>query len=520
MLSSRIRTAGIWLALCLMPALLGFLVKETQIPVPGNSQHNDPDWYYLGNALQLAVGHRAFLMEHPGLPLSVLGGAFLWLKLKFLPVSPEPDFVAEVFQNSPEYHRYLGDVGLCLTMAALLCYGLFLHRRLLPLWAAVACQGLMLWTPQMIWFTGRWMPEGMAVLLGCVYGIFYLAQMNREQGKAAPFMLGGFLGTLVSVKINYFSFCLVALVQGWRKAPIVGAAAAFVFGAFTLALQPDRARFMLYWYPNLLKNKGMHGAGEPGLPGLAEMAANLAKIGQEHGFSFQYLLWGLGLAVLASLLSLRWRERRHQVLVLLGVLIIVLNVLSLGKHPGARYALPIFVFLPTLLAAFWAAERAVWARTVMGAAVAGAIVSGARLAEADYRNMRLEASAVSKREREIEALFRAKPECMYLFHDSVASYRCSNFSANGFTGGFFTERLNALYPRTWVFRASNETFFNFSGFPHDAAKFGLLKAASCVMFYVRKEFPDPLKLPVFRARSWKTLYENSQVVVLYSGPPR
>lgn len=510
-----------WLALCLMPALLVILTQAARVPPPGNSVHNDPDWYYLGNSMQLVMGERAFLMEHPGTPVTVFGALFLWLKLKVFPFTPEPEPVTEVFLHSPEYHRYLGSVSLALAALALFAYGLVLSRRYVPLWVAVACQGLFLWAPHALRFTGRWMPEGLAILLGALYGLLFLGQLARPKGFSSSAALGGALGLMTAVKMHYFPFALLALLRGRKGFFVSLAAAAAVFGAFLLALQPERAQRVPGYFFRMLLNKGVYGSGEQGQPGPGELFGNLRRLGEEHWLSLEQLLWAAAIAALVFFLSLRWRERRHSWVMLAGFAVVGLSVLGQAKHPGARYALPVFVFVPSLLAAFWAVEKARWAKALVGLVVVCMVGSGASLAREEFTNMRREAVLMAAQEREVESRLSARPECLHIFQEAAASYRNANFSANGLAGGAFMRRLVYLFPRTWVYRMSDQNFFRLSSLPVDAEFFSTwLREAQCVFFYVRKDSPDPFGLKIFRERTWTNVFENDRIELRYSDGKR
>lgn len=517
MISGHLRTVSTWLCLSLMPALLVSLALDTRIPVPGNSLHNDPDWYYLGNSLQLALGQRAYMMEHPGMPLYVAGAIFLWLKVNLFPASAEPDMLAEVFLHSPDYHQYLGNFGLALTSLVLFAYGLVLQRKYVPLWVAVACQGLFLWAPNGLYFAGRWMPEGVAILLGAAYGLFYLAHLENARGAASSAALGGFLGLVTAVKLNYFPFALLAVLRGWKGFLVSAATAGTVFGAFMLTLWPERAVWLPVYFFRMLVNDGVYGSGEPGQPGPGEMLVNLGKIGADHSLALQQLGWAAAIAVLAFFLSLRWKERRPRWVMLAGLVMVIMNVIGQAKHPAARYSLPIFVFVPSLVAAFWAMERAKWAKGIMALAVAGMVAGGARQAWTEHTNLSSEAEAVFAQEKEIERHLSARPECLHLFHDSGASYRISNFSANALAGGAFSERLSALYPRTWIYRIQDQTFFRYTGSPVGAARFtDVLNQAACVFFYVRSDLPEPFEHALFRARAWTSVFKGVYAELRYS----
>lgn len=516
-LKGKGKALGACLALSLVPALMLVLVQAARAPVPGNSVHNDPDWYYLANSLQLVAEGRAYLMEHPGLPLTVLGAAFLRVKLLLFPAAAESDYVAEVFLHSPEYHHFLGSVGLFFTVAALFTYGLVLSRRYVPLWAAVACQGLLVWAPHGLRYTGRWMPEGAAILLGAVFGIFFLGQLRERQSRFSALALGGYLGAALSIKLSFLPWGLIALTRARRHFLLCAAAAAAVFGAFLFALRPDRALLLPSYLLNLLSSRGIHGSGEKGAPGVAELLSNLAAIGREHPLSLQQLIWAVVIAAAAFFLSLRWRERRQSWVMLAGFAIVGLCLLGLAKHPGARYGLPVFVFMPSLLAAFFAIENAKWAKALTGALAFASVVSGLGMASEEYANLRAGSAAIASQEREVEAALAAQPGCLRLFQESVPSVHFSNYTGNAYTGGEFSARLNELFPRTWFLALDGRTVYNYTKWKlsHELFK-GVLEDAPCVFFYVRKDLPDPSGLPLFSGRKWSKVYGNGMVELLHS----
>lgn len=517
MLSAQLRGAGRWLALAAAPVFFLLLASQVRIPVPGNAHHEDPDWYYLANSAALADGKGVHLMQHPGMPLAAGGAVLMRLKAHLAPESPELPFAEEVLLHTPAYHWYLGNVLLGATALALVAFGLVLARRM-PLGAALACQLLLVLTPMQLEFAGRWIPEGCALLFGaCAGALLFLSAGERPSRALAP-ALGALAGLATSVKLYYFPWLLFTFARGLRKAPAALAAAALTFGAFLLVLRHGYAENMFRYFYWMATRKGMYAGGEPGVP---DLGANLAQLFTQRPDLIRHFIAMIGAAAFVALRSLSWRSVYARLAAVLIFAVVLLNLIGQAKHPAPRYSLPALVLLPILYAVAWEAERARWARILALAWPALAVVFSAPAWMAELQALRAKAAHLGPQEARIEALLTARPECLQIFHNAVASHRWASFPASLWSGHQLEKEYRNVFPRTWEYDLHRDLFRSHAGGRLPAERFvPVLKAASCAFFYRRRDLPDPFENEALRMRKWETVARTAEAELHYSEKPR
>ncbi len=504
------------LALGLMPALMVWGIGAARIPVPANALHSDPDWYYLGNSALVAIGRKAEFMDHPGIPLYALGALPLRAKADFFPEGAGNDLASDLFLHSADYHRFLGSIALCLNAIALFAFGLIVNKYYVPLWLAISSQALFLWAPMQIHFFARWMPEGLSVLFGVLYGLCFLGSAVACRSVKASAGVGAFLGVLLSVKLSFSPYSVLAFARSGRHALVFLFSAFLAFMAMLYPIGFDRTSILMEYFFALALKSGKYASGDVGFPGLSQMADNFAEFANEHAMAYAQFWWMLGISVVVFLLSRRWKVPQLRRMALVGLGTVVLSFVIQSKQPAARYALPLFVFFPTYLILFWMGERIRVARALVVALVLGALVHGAGGAWKEFRVLRLTASVLHKQESEIENLFAAKPECVHLFDDGASSFRWANFTADVATRGVFTPRLKELFPNAWGYDFGSQRFYSFRHVDADRFDFNdELRRWPCALFYSRKDIPEPL-IPSLPKRRWVKIYEGARADIFYS----
>ncbi len=476
------------LLILIAPLFLVGFVLYTRVGPEGAGSMNDPDSYYIANGLLFAVKHQIYLMEHPGIPVSFLAGIFIWLRTAFFPFTSDSP-TTDVLIHPDLYHTYLGNCALAMNALALFLFGLILLRQRTPVWIAVLAQWtFFLSTFNVVWFSGRMMPEGTALTLGVLAGIAWLSEWEERD---RPIFLGFAVGLATNVKMNFLPYLLLVFTpRHWKKILLAIVSAALTFHLFTLLLPDYRRKYVYTYFSNMFLHSGHYGLGPKQVTTLKDLGHNAIRVWNEDHFAISVVL----LIALLSLLQFavfffQTKDRRKHWLYAAAVLIVLGNIAATLKHPGVRYLFPTLVLYPAMFAVYCRSVR--WHYALIPVLLLGSFVFYNRTIYAGtLPNLRQSKVLFKNWEDTINPLLKQNSECLILYTATTPSRAWSAFSGNSFAAGYFNDVLNDLYPNIYFAYLEPFSFTSMYRRVFSAEEFmKIIKKQKCMLFHTRNDLP-------------------------------
>ena len=335
----------------------------------------DPELAYLVSSLAVFKGQPYVFVQHPGIPLTVLGTGLLALTYPFHWSSPD-GFVAGSIRH-PEVFILLTHAVLALAnVACVLLLGwkaLSVRRWSDAVLAAAVPASFFAFLPQSFFTTFYWSHNAVAFPFGTLLLLGSLVALRR--GRPLPtrtaWILGLGAGVLTATQIYFATWAVglasasatLALLRPVHRRRAFGAAltalagTALGFVACTAAMIPGYPRF-LAWVHDLATHQGIYGQGPAGFISWKWYPANLARLWD--GAPALFIASGVVFAMLlAAFVAQRRRWRRDAGLWAAAAglsLQWAATLLLLAKHPSRFYLPAVAAMLPPLLAialAFW-----------------------------------------------------------------------------------------------------------------------------------------------------------------------
>ena len=181
---SRVAKAAVIACLCVVPIVFVLTIIYVQ-SVTGpfwSGVNSDPVYPYLLNSLMLTQGFAPAHIDHPGVPLKVLGTIVIFVVDLFRGVPP---LVADVLTNPELYASAIQIALMGLTVAALLALGFFSYRVTNSLVFALLIQLAPFFTPQMLRQTWRFGQDSILTLCSLLL-VFMVVLSLRNDGRVHP----------------------------------------------------------------------------------------------------------------------------------------------------------------------------------------------------------------------------------------------------------------------------------------------------------------------------------------------
>ena len=334
-----------WAVLWLLPAVfvvghLGFVHARGPFYL---AIHYDPDYVYLFNALNVATLAAPDHVDHPGIPLHILGAALLRL---LHVASSQEQLCAEVLARAEWHLSVLNGTVVTIYLACLVGLPWLVWRKTGDLAAALVLQASPFCLGSHFEVLGRFNPEPVLVviclLLTALLYLYSLGALDRL-GIGTALLFGAIAATGLASKVTFLPVLIVPLLclESWRERGVYLVTA---YGCWELWLLPAAPHYgrLHAWLFSLATRQGRYGSGETGmLP--TDYWANLMGLILDNGFlsaiiilslaSLAYDRWGLEAPRTPPLRRLR-RLLGGVVLAQLGQFLLV------AKSPQARYLVP------------------------------------------------------------------------------------------------------------------------------------------------------------------------------------
>ncbi|HMQ69874.1 MAG TPA: hypothetical protein PKA90_12810 [Ignavibacteria bacterium] len=243
--------------------------------------HHDPSYVYLLNFLNLATGHFAGHVEHPGTPLHVIGAVVIKIYHVFF---GKADITTDVITRPEIYLRAVNFAVLMLNAAVLYLLGLNIYRIYRNIYAGIFMQLCPFVSINIFMQFSDVNSESfiaVPVMLMLIYAFRYI-DLNASDGKEdMKFILifSVITGLGICTKIILFPLILIPLLlfNNYKQKLIL----IFLSGvSFFIFFIPGivEYRYFLEWIGKLFFKSGMYGGGEEGILNPAKFISNLQTI--------------------------------------------------------------------------------------------------------------------------------------------------------------------------------------------------------------------------------------------------
>ncbi len=463
------------LILCCAFLVGHFIYFHAQVSTTPNYVGFEAEMTYLFDSLGAFRGIPYHYVDHPGVPVALLGSLLLGITSPIASASSEGFFGYHI--QTPGL--FLLSAHTLLTLVSLCCFVL-LAVRVLPLehWSDVLASlalpaAFFAFHPRSFLTLIYWLhtffafPFGTLILTALLLRLRAARRLTWQSVSA----MGIAAGTLTAVVVLFAPWVVGIAVavgvfehlkgQHWRRAILAVLnvlASALVTFAFWLLFSANPAKFF-DWLIRLVFHQGVYGGGETGIISANQAAENLTYLAAE----LPELWAAAGLIALGVLAVMIWkrRERRQNPgawAAACGLLAqLALTALIIVKHPGINYVLAVAAALPPLLAVlFILAGSSSPQLKLLRAGIAAVVLAGfirngigaigydrafaaslSTLNETVENVLRDYASAAGRDEDSLQLLtsFGMYSRCNWLWY------------SNNFTGRHFTEEVASLCPR-------------------------------------------------------------------------
>jgi hypothetical protein len=288
-----------WALLWLLPAVfvvshVGFVHARGPFYL---ANYYDPDYVYLFNALNVATLTAPDHVDHPGIPLHILGAALVRL---LHVASTKEQLCAEVLVRAEWHLSLLNGTVVTIYLACLLLLPGLVWRKTGDLAAALILQASPFLLGNNFEVLGRFNPEPVLVvvclLMAALLYLYSLGALDRL-GVGTALLFGAIAATGLASKVTFLPVLIVPLLclESWRERGVYLATA---YGCWELWLLPAAPQYgrIHAWLFSLATRQGRYGSGEAGwLP--TDYGTNLVRLILDNGFLSTTIL--LSLACLA-----------------------------------------------------------------------------------------------------------------------------------------------------------------------------------------------------------------------------
>ena len=336
-------------ALCLLVIPVFFFVVHARFAEARGpfylSVNYDPDYAYLFNGLNLAIGLPPDHVDHPGIPLQLLAATYLKL---VGPSSGSGELTASVLAH-PELHLQRLNFILTITYSlALSTLAVWAWCKTNDFWSALLFQATPFLLANEFPETTRFRPETLILITALVMAVVGFVQARSEEpaNKSTVILLSFLAATGLMAKITFFPFTLLPLfcLRTWKARGAYVLLTALGVTIWAIPLMKHGGKF-IEWIVTLATHQGLYGTGTSSLLG-SHYPFFLAELIGSHSLFLLMVISSVAV-VLRNLDSWTKTERADKRLtqLLAGLIVVqVINFLMAGKFGEGRYVVPAIAF--------------------------------------------------------------------------------------------------------------------------------------------------------------------------------
>lgn len=420
----------------------------------------DPSYSYLVGSLAYAVGQPSMCCLHPGVTVQVNGA---WILRLTHAVFGHDELAADVLSDPEVYAAAIGFEETLLYGCALLLAGWMVFRATGSLESALLIQI----APFLDLSSFHWLspiaPEAILyslVVLAAALAVIYRPGFGTNR---VAIFLGLLSGAGVATKITYLPAALLplVLVESWsgRLIYILVTSACFAAIAVPHWATVDNA---LYFWSQLLHNRGLHGSGETGRPRASDLLASIGAYIQSDRIYMLLLLLSVAFAVWMFFSPKAKSGRTLAILIACEVLQLILA----SRQFNLRYLSPAYGLLSANLVLIALSIRDAYPRSARWLK-AGCIVGIALLAVIRSRDIAIETGTLRAARASwlqlATAARRGAPDATVVDYYGASGIPFALHFGDTWVYRYFSPQLAGLYPRQIFWDAYRRNFEGFEG---------------------------------------------------------
>lgn len=443
--------------------------------------HNDPDWLYLFNSLNIYLHQAPAYTHHPGTTVQLFGAVGIWLYRNIFSSSITNSIKIDVLSQPERYVGFLGSFFVCLQglCSAWLQYALWRAEKywwmLLPLSLPFA-------STDMLAAIGRVNPEFFLMMAGtCLTAslISYFHAMEKDKAISSHAVaIGACLGFAMATKVTALPWLLSLCLLNGKKDRLLAASA--LLGSFFLCTIPiwPQLPIALEWLVRLFQHQGIYGRGELGITSAALLLENFDALTKNQPIFFCALFLFVAAVFLGKI--------NKYLAVSIGIFLV--NLLMVAKHPGVgtkgeRYLIASYLWILTLPLYPFGEPRRFFSRNQFVVAYCIIFCTGIFWTWNYQSIRRVEDRRIIAGTEDVMRLVNSKyTGCYVIAHaGSPLDFWALSF-ANSFVKDAYAEDLRNLYPKRWIYEEHADALQHFDKAVAWAELQKILKRGECVIF--------------------------------------
>lgn len=437
---SLARLLVVLLPLSLIPLYFAIRLAVGPYFLSGNA---DPDYAYLCNSLNLALGHAPRHFDHPGTPVQLLGA----LVIRFGYSGQDAAQTAvNVLQDGEAVLERLNLVLFGGLFLALLLGSALVHGRSGP-WASALClPAVWLLLGANLPCLVRANPEPALLAICFLLGLAIYLYRDAKTTPWSFVVLSALLcGTGLATKLTFLPFALLPLfvIRGWRARAAFAGLLVLVVALWLMPIWGSLGR-LFSWTSALASRQGRYGSGPTGWMNWSSLGSNWAYLFGNNLAFVTLLIASVSAAVWIAVLR-RDRseaEKKAARLLLVVSLFQLCQFAMIGKYHESRYLVPSIGLAPLNLLLLRMLFQHPSARRWVVSGLA--LLLGVAAWESSASLLRLRAATVNSVAVAGRASTDSKGTTRVLCYGSSSPYYALYFG-NGFAGGVYGELLQQMY---------------------------------------------------------------------------
>ena len=415
----------------------------------------DPDYAYLFNSLNVLNGIPPGHHDHPGTTVQTWGG--LTLRMKY--PSETREVITEKVLKDPDAALSTLSFSLAaLSTLILILAGIVAAQAFGSVWAGLAFQLFPMITPYYWDFIIRMTPDLLSMNLACLFlALFCRFYLKGELSVRQARVLGVIFGAAVASKVTAIPVILIPLYlcrKNLKAALTLLGASALSFLICIAPILRKGAWHFLVWNYELMTHSGDYGGGQAGLPTMTAWTAS--------AMSLLTTVWVypavIGLGLLLVIIPFKGlKNPKLKNLLKLSLVLLLVQLFIVAKHPAGRYLMPAFAAASVVLAIgmnfFWRPWQAATACGVLVFFAFSLPISRAR------DQLKILDQTTTQEMLQVEM---QKQDCRRLILLSNSSSNVhALFFGNNFARNSYAANLDRLYPGSVIFDLGQRLFLGF-----------------------------------------------------------
>ena len=437
---SAVRLLVVLLPLSLIPLYFAIRVAVGPYFLSGNA---DPDYAYLCNSLNVALGHAPRHFDHPGTPVQLLGA--LIIRLGYAG-QDDAHTAVNVLQDSEGVLERLNLVLFGGLFLALLLGSALVHGRSGP-WASALClPAVWLLLGANLPCLGRANPEPALLAICFLLGLaIYLYRDEKTTPWSFVFLSALLCGTGLATKLTFLPFALLPLfvIRGWRARAAFAGLLVLVVALWLIPIWGSLGR-LVSWTSALASRQGRYGSGPTGWMNWSTLGTNWVYL-FGNNVAFVTLLIASASAAVWFAVIRRDRsevEKKTARLLMVVAFFQICQFAMVGKYHESRYLVPSIGLAPLNLLLLRMLFQHQPARLWLAPGLA--LLLGVAAWESSASLLRLRAGTVNSVAVAERASADKTEGTRVLCYGSSSPYYALYFG-NSFAGGRYGELLQQMY---------------------------------------------------------------------------